>query len=430
MNVVLQEHRAALGGQRGRMLVGALLVLAAAAGLWAWFARQEAPKAKGPGVVTVTRATVNAADMPVRLSAHGTVTALQAVEVRAQVSATVKAVHIREGQFVRRGERLFSLDVRAEEANLAKSQAQLTKSRADLANAERNLRRQRELFGQKFISQTALDAVQNQVDSLQAQVAADLATVAASRVAQGFGEIVAPIAGRTGGVAVYPGSLVQPSGPALVGITQIDPINVVFTLPERELPALQQALAGGALAVSAQLEAGADKGAAAVRQGRLVFIDNSVDAASGTIRLKASFANADGRLWPGMSVTVALSPRTVVGALNVPVQAVQTGPEKKFVYVIGADGKVSAAPVRVLLVQDGRAVIEGVAAGTSVVVEGAQNLRPGSQVSEAKSAPEQAGKTSPSLPPEPAPQPAQTSQPAPAAPPAPASPAAPAPAKS
>lgn len=385
MNVVLQEHRAALGGQRGRMLVAVLLVLAAAAGLWAWFGRQEAPKAKGPGVVTVTRATVDAADMPVRLSAHGTVTALQAVEVRAQVSATVKAVHIREGQFVRRGERLFSLDVRAEEANLAKSQAQLAKSRADLANAERNLRRQRELFGQKFISQTALDAVQNQVDSLQAQVAADLATVAASRVAQGFGEIVAPIAGRTGVVAVYPGSLVQPSGPALVGITQIDPINVVFTLPERELPALQQALADGALAVSAQLEAGADK-AAATRQGRLVFIDNSVDAASGTIRLKASFANADGRLWPGMAVTVALSPRTLVDALNVPVQAVQTGPEKKFVYVIGADNKVSAAPVRVLLVQDGRAVIEGVAAGTPVVVEGAQNLRPGSTVSEAKPA--------------------------------------------
>lgn len=361
--------------------MAAALVLAALAAVafWYWRAGGNAPKPKGPGVVPVVSAVVAAGDVPVRLTANGTVTALQSVELRAQISATIRAVHVREGQFVRRGERLFSLDVRSEEANLGKAAAQLAKSRADLANAERNLRRQRELFGQKFISRTALDAAQNQVDSLRAQVAADTAAVDAGRVARGFGDIVAPIAGRTGAIDVHPGSLVQPGGAPLVSIATIDPINVSFTLPERELPALQAALAGGGLDVVAQLPE-ADRPALT---GRLAFIDNAVDTASGTIRLKAAFANADGRLWPGMFVNVALSPRTLREALNVPVQAVQTGPERKFVYVIGEGGKVAAAPVQVRLVQDGRAVIDGVAAGARVVVEGAQNLRPGAVVGEA-----------------------------------------------
>lgn len=368
--------------QQGRgMAMGLALLALLAAGLWFWLGRGEAPKPKGPGVVPVTAAPVAVADVPVRLRANGTVTPQQSVDVRAQISATIQAVHVREGQFVRQGERLFSLDVRTEEANLGKVEAQLNKSRADLANAERNLQRQRELFAQKFISQTALDAVQNQVDSLRAQVEGDRAAVAASRVARGFGAIVAPIAGRIGAVNVYPGSLVQPSGAPLLSITQIDPIDVSFTLPERELPALQS-FANGALAVSAQLP-GDDQPA---YEGKLAFIDNNVDSASGTIRLKAAFANPAGRLWPGMFATVSLSPRTLAGVLSVPVQAVQTGPEKKFVYVIDAAGKVAALPVRVLLVQDELAVIEGedVVAGLRVVVEGAQNLRPGSSVSESK----------------------------------------------
>lgn len=383
MEVVSQRHSDGRLRQRGRMVVGALLLLAlVAAAFWFWRGRGDAPKPKGPGVVPVVSAVVAVGDIPVRLTANGTVTALQSVELRAQISATVQAVHVREGQFVRRGQRLFSLDVRSEEANLGKAEAQLAKSRADLANAERNLRRQRELFGQKFISQTALDAAQNQVDSLRAQAAADQAAVDAGRVARGFGEIVAPIAGRTGAIGVHPGSLVQPSGTPLVSIARIDPINVSFTLPERELPALQAALAGGGLEVVARQ---AEPGQPALT-GRLAFIDNAVDTASGSIRLKAIFDNADGRLWPGMFVNVALSPRTLRAALSVPVQAVQTGPEKKFVYAIGEGGKVSAVPVSVQLVQDGRAVIEGVAAGTRVVVEGAQNLRPGAVVSEASQA--------------------------------------------
>ncbi len=377
--------------QRGHTWLSGLLLLAVlamvATGFWLGRGDTPQPKsAKGSGVIPVTSALVTVADVPVHLTANGTVTPLQSVDVHAQISAIIKAVHIREGQFVRQGDHLFSLDVRTEEANLGKAAAQLTKSRADLANAERNLLRQRELFGQKFIAQTALDTVQNQVDSLRAQVEADLAAVAASRVAQGFGKIVAPIAGRIGAVTVYPGSLVQPGGVALVSITQIDPINVSFTLPERELPALQKS--SGSLPVSAQL-------GGVSYDGKLIFIDNSVDSASGTIRLKAAFANPGGRLWPGMFVTVALSPHTLSDVLTVPVQAVQTGPEKKFLYVIGEDGKVSVAPVRVLMIQDGQAVVEGKGEGVReslrVVIEGAQNLRPGSAVTEAKGKPDRDG---------------------------------------
>lgn len=364
-----------------RMAMAGLLLVALVAGVWAWRHQGDAatPKGKKAGAVEVVSAAVAQGDVAVRLTATGTVSARQTVEVRPQISATVKAVHIKEGQFVRQGDRLFTLDTRTEAANLSKAEAQLVKDRADLANAERNLERQRELFRQKFISQAAFDTAQNLVDGLRGQLAVDQAAAEASRVARSFGEIVAPISGRTGAIAIYPGSLVQPSGAALVSITQIDPINVSFTLPERELADLQQALAKGEVAVSAALDAAGLE----ARKGRLAFVDNAVDTSSGSIRLKAEFSNADSRLWPGMFVTVALAPHTLAGALTVPVQAVQTGPEKKFVYVIGKDGKVAAVPVNVRLVQDGLAVIEGLEPGARAVVEGAQNLRPGSAVTEA-----------------------------------------------
>jgi len=374
MEVVSQKE----SSTRRWIALAAILLIALAAGIWVWRAQNTATSAKEAGAIKVVSAPVIQADVAAKLTANGTVAAVQTVEVRPQISATVKSVHIREGQSVRKGDRLFTLDARTEDANLNRAGAQITKDRADLTNAERNLERQRELFRQEYISRAELDAAQNQVDVLRGQVAIDQASVEASRVARSFGEITAPIAGRTGAIAIYPGSLVQPNGAALVSITQIDPINVSFTLPERELADLQQAFAQGEVPVGAKL----DLPGQPMLAGRLVFIDNAVDTASGTIRLKAEFPNPDNRLWPGMFVTVTLAPRTLAGALTVPVQAVQTGPEHKFVYVIGADRKVSSLPVTVRLIQDGIAVIEGVAPGTHVVVEGAHNLRPGDTVSE------------------------------------------------
>lgn len=347
--------------------------------IWLW--RQQTDPDKNDNIrtdaVQVVSAVVAKSDVSVRLDANGIVSAQQTVDIRSQLSATVKAVHIREGQFVQKGDKLFTLDARTEAANLNRTEGRLAKSRAELKNAERNLERQHELFRQGFISQAALDKVQNQVDGLRGQLGFDQASVEAMHVTRSFTEITAPIAGRTGAIPVHQGSLVLPNDPVMVSITQIDPINVTFMLPERELTALQQALRKDKFPVSAILNQ-------TEQQGWLTFLDNAVDTASGTIRLKAQFSNADHNLWPGMFVKVILAPRSFEDVLTVPVQAVQTGPEKKFLYVITEDSKVISQPVDVRLIQDGFAVIAGenIAPGMRVVAEGAQNLRPGSQVDE------------------------------------------------
>lgn len=365
-----------------RLILAGVVTVVLIASVWFWRSKAsnaQPAKSGPPPVLVVTTKAVQSA-VPVKLSATGTVTPMQQVDIRPQVTSTVARVHIKEGQLVRQGELLFSLDARADEANIRKADAQLAKSKSDLANAKRNLDRQRELFNRKFISQAALDQAQNAYDVLKGQLGVDEAGVDVSRVSRGYQEIRAPFSGRTGAVQAFPGTLVQPNSTALVSITQLDPINVSFTLPERELPALQAAVAKGELQVTALI---ADGKAGSVT-GKLSFLDNAVDTASGTIRLKAQFSNTDGKLWPGMFVNVNLAPRTLEDAITVPAQAVQTGPERKFIYVADAENKVSGKPVQLLNIQDGFAVVTGIKPGDRVVVEGAQNLRPGSSIAERK----------------------------------------------
>lgn len=371
------------GGKRRRAFILAAVIAVVLIGA-VWFWRSKAgnaePRKSGPAPVLVVTTLAKQSNLPVKLSATGTVAALRTVEIRPQITSVVSAVHIKEGQNVKQGELLFSLDARADEANVRKAEAQVAKSKSDLANAKRNLDRQRELFNQKFISQAALDQAQNEYEVLRGQVAVDEASGDVSRVSRGYQEIRAPFSGRSGAVNVFPGSLVQPTGTVLVTITQIDPITVSFTLPERELPGLQSGMAQGDVPVQAVIADGKDT----TLTGKLSFIDNAVDTASGTIRLKAQFANADNKLWPGMFVNVHLAPRTLADAITLPAQAVQTGPERKFVYVADAEGKVASKPVQLLHIQEGIAAVSGIQPGDRVVVEGAQNLRPGSVVAEAK----------------------------------------------
>jgi RND family efflux transporter MFP subunit len=389
----MTEFDAPVDRRRGRgPWIAAVLVLATL-GVGGWYlfgnenkARDAQAAKKGPPAFAVVTAKAESRDVPVRVRSNGTVTAVQSVDIRAQVTSTVREVHIREGQNVKHGDLLFSLDSRTEEANLRKAQAQVEKDRADLATAQRNLARNQELFAQKFIAQAALDTVQNSVDTLNGQLAIDTAAVEAARVARAVTEIRAPFAGRTGTIGVRAGSLVQPGGtastataPALVSITQIDPITVAFTLPETELAGLQQALAAGAVAVSATPQSGGEP-----HQGRIVFVDNAVDTTSGTIRVKAEFPNPRALLWPGMYVTAELATRTLPAATVVPAQAVQTGPDNRFVYVVGQDGKVASQTVKLAYIEERFAAVSGLAAGSRVVVEGAQNLRPGTAVVEAQ----------------------------------------------
>ena len=374
-------------------LWGTLGVLIVVAGAGAWWLQQgrggtsagpggaaSGAAAGGPGAAppaSVTLAVAERRDWPVQLAASGTVTALNMVEIRPQVASVVTRVAIREGQFVKAGELLFTLDSRADEANLAKAQAQLERDQAALADAQRQLARSRELFDQKFVSQSAVDSNLTLVDSAKAAVNADRAALAAAKVALSYNRIVAPAAGRAGAIDVHVGSYVQPSSPALVTITQLDPIAVAFALPQRDLPDVLAALKSGNAPVQATLPDG--RGSLA---GRLQFVDNEVDANSGTVKVKAVFDNRELRLWPGAFVNVGLAVRTLPGATVIPQAAIVQGATESTVFIVGADGKAALRKVEVRAAAGNEAVVDGLEPGLKVVVEGKQNLRPGSAVRE------------------------------------------------
>lgn len=378
---------AAASTRRGRtspwvaIVVVVLLALAGWYGWKTWFAPK--PAAKGPAVTTVSTAVVTQGDVPVEVTANGTVTAMQTVDVRPQVSSTVRTVHIKEGQSVKPGDLLFTLDTRMDEANLAKARAQLMRDQADLADARRTLARSQELLERNFISRSAVDTAQAKVDGFEATIRADQAAIEASKVAISYGQIRATIGGRTGVLNVFPGSLVTPTNTttttAMVTIAQIAPITVMFTLPERQLAALREALQAGPVTVTAQ----PNDGNPAPVTGKITFVDNSVDPQYGSIRVKAMFPNDEHRLWPGTYANVSATVQVLRNALSVPPQAVVAGPEGRFVYTVGPDSKVARVPVKVLVTTAAAAVVEGVQPGARVVTEGAQNLRPGSQVREA-----------------------------------------------
>jgi len=299
------------------------------------------------------------------------------VDIRPQVSSVITQVNIREGQFVKAGQLLFTLDARNDEVNLAKAKAQLARDQAALADAQRQLARSRELLGQGFISQGAVDTNQTQVDTQQAVVTADKAAIQAALVGLSYNRIVAPAAGRAGAINVYAGSTVQPAGAALVTITQLDPIAVSFSLPQRHIDdALQALRSGGGKVVAVLPESRGEV------VGKLQFVDNLVDANSGTVKVKAQFDNAKEALWPGGFVTVRLAVRTLKDAIVVPQASVIQGPRGSIVYTIDADNKAVSKRVDVLYAQGPDAVASGVAAGDRVVVDGRQNLRPGARVVE------------------------------------------------
>ena len=366
-------------------VAGAAIVVAALA--W-WWSGKSAPAggaasasgaASGPGAPAVSVSTVRAEkrDVEVQLEATGTVTALNSVDVKPQVASVVTKVHIREGQFVKAGELLFTLDARSDEANVGKAQAQLQKDLASLADAQRQLARSRELFAQNFISQGAVDTNQAAVDAQKAVVASDRAAIEAARVGLSFSRIVATAAGRAGAINVFAGSYVQPSSPALVTITQLDPIAISFSLPQRNLPEALQLLRDGGGKVTALLPEGRGK-----LDGKLSFVDNAVDASSGAVRVKAQFDNKEQKLWPGAFVPVKLSVQTLKDAIVVPQAAVVQGARGKTVFVVEPGNKAGVRQVEVVHAAGADAVVTGVRAGERVVVDGRQNLRAGVTVVE------------------------------------------------
>ena len=345
--------------------------------------------ASGAGGVPISVSTVRAQkkNVDVMLETTGTVAALNTVDVRSQVSSIIMKVNIREGQFVKAGELLFTLDSRNDDVNVAKARAQLAKDDAALADAQRQLARSKDLMAQNFISQAAVDTNQTLVDSQKAVVAASRAAIDAAQVALSYNRIVAPAAGRAGAINVYAGTTVQPGGAVLVTITQLDPIAVAFNLPQRDLNDALATLRSGGGKVNAVLP---EKRGTIV--GKLQFVDNAVDPNSGTVRVKAQFDNASSTLWPGAFVNIQLAARTMNDVVVVPQAAVIQGPRGAIVYVVDAQSKAMARPIEVKYAAGLDAVVDGVQPGEKVVVDGRQNLRSGAMVVErTASAPRAAG---------------------------------------
>ena len=337
----------------------------------------------GGAPVSVSSVRAQQRDVDINLEATGTVTALNSVDIRPQVSSVITKVHVREGQFVKAGQLLFTLDARTEEANISRANAQLAKDSAALADAQRQLARSRELLAQQFVSQVAVDTNQTLVDSQQAVVNASRAAIKTAQVGLSYSRIVAPSAGRAGAINVFAGTTVQPAGATLVTITQLDPIAVSFSLPQRDLPdALRTLRAGGGKVVAVLPEGRGEK------LGKLQFVDNLVDANSGTVRVKAQFDNAGEALWPGAFVTVRLSTRTLKDAVVVPQAAVIQGPNGSVVYTVDAGNKAVSRRIDVLHALGADAVASGVRAGERIVVDGRQNLRPGATVVERVAGPD------------------------------------------
>lgn len=326
--------------------------------------------------VSVTTVPAMTRDFAILLTATGTVTPVSSVDVKPQVSSVLTHVHVREGQFVKAGDLLFTLDSRPDEANVAKMRAQMAKDESALADARRQLARSRDLLAKNFISQGAVDTSQAQVDSQMASVSADLAALDAARVSLSYARVSAPGSGRVGTINVYPGSSVQANLTTLATITQLDPIDVTFSLPQRYLGDALAALKTGNAAVTAKLPEGQSE-----LTGRLSFVDNVVDPATGTVKVKARYNNRESRLWPGAFVNIALTASTLKNAVVIPMAAIIQTTRGSIVYV-AEKSQAALRPVQVLAAQGEEAAVSGVNAGERVVLDGRQNLRPDSAIVE------------------------------------------------
>jgi RND family efflux transporter MFP subunit len=353
----------------------AIFIVAGMLAYW-WYGRAAPAVNVGTQKPVAVRSGVAAVrTVPEVYSASGFVTPLNVVEIRSQIMTTVRRVDIKEGQTVRIGQRMFTLDDRSDAANADKAAAQVVRDRALLDDARRTLARNIDLKAKGFVSQSAVDSAQSNADALAATLASDQSAAAGARVTVGFSEVTAPMSGRVGEIKVHVGSLVQPNATLpMTTITQIDPIEVAFNVPEREVQKLLAAQRAGPVRVTAHV----DKQTV---DGHLSFIDSAVDSTSGSLKAKAQFGNPDGLLWSGTLVTVDLALRTIERAVVISPRAVQVGPKGQFVYRIEPDGRVSSQPITVDYLTSDLAVIEGLDGGSKVVTEGGQNLRPGLQVS-------------------------------------------------
>ena len=340
--------------------------------------KAQAAAAAARPTVPVTVATAEAKDVPVFVRGLGNVQAFKTVAVKTRVDGQIVKIDFKEGQEVKEGDPLFQIDPRPFQAVLDQAQANKTKDEAQLEGAQLDLERYGKLIGSGFQSRQSYDQQKATVDSLKGSIAADQAAIDTAKLNLNYALIRAPIDGRTGQRLVDLGNLVQASqSTTLVTITQVKPIFVNFTIPQLANHNLRKNQSKQPLTVYAYSADDSYK----LAEGKITLIDNQIDTATGTLRLKGEFANTDETLWPGEFVAVRLQLSVRKDAITVPERAVMQGAQGPYAYVIKADNTVERRPVDVASMQDGMAVIEkGLAPGEKVVVDGQYRLTDGARV--------------------------------------------------
>jgi multidrug efflux system membrane fusion protein len=366
-----------------RRIIGAAAVLVLAAAVVIWWHRSgadvphPATPVSPPGI-PVTAGTVAAADVPIFLQGIGTVQAYNSVAIKSRVDGQIIAVNFKEGQEVKEGEPLFQIDPRPYQAALQQAQAAKQKDEAQLASAQSDLERAGRLVGSGWQTQQSYDQQKALVGQVQAAIKGDEAQIENARLSLGFTDIRSPIDGRLGAKLVDKGNLVRAGdNTTLVTITELRPIFVSFTVPQDKLEEIRQQQKKAPLAVRAY----SSDGKKLLAEGKLTLIDNAIDQATGTIRLKARFDNDDEILWPGAFVNLRLILAVRKGVATVPARTVQQGRDEHYAYVIKPDNTVERRAVEVASVQDGLAVIaKGLSPGERVVVDGQFRLTNGAKV--------------------------------------------------
>ena len=313
----------------------------------------------------------------IQLSAIGTAEAYSTVSIKGQVNAILQDVHFKQGDFVKKGDLLFTLDARPFQASLAQAQANLARDKAQADLTIVQAERYKKLYDQGISAKEQYDQMQANAAAQQGSLHADEAAVESAKLQLQYCAIYSPVDGRTGALQVYPGNLVKENDvPVLVVINQIAPLYEDFSVPEQYLGVIKKYMAGGRLQIEAT-----PYGDTAAEVGYLTFVDNTVDNTTGTIKLKGTFANTDHRLWPGQFSTVSLRLSEEENAIVVPTQAVQTGQSGDFVFVIKPDQTAESRPVKVARTLGTESVIaKGIEPGETVVTDGQLRLIPGIKV--------------------------------------------------
>jgi multidrug efflux system membrane fusion protein len=341
------------------------------------------PASGGQRGVAVVTAVATTADFPIRRYAIGFVSSPAVVTVSARISSQVTAVHVKDGQMVEAGDLLFSLDDRALKAQLAKDQAALEKDQAMVVSAQADLKRAQSLLATHAGTQQAYDQADAAAKAASATVLIDQAAIDADHVQLSYATITAPITGKLGAIQITKGNLVTTGGnngssQSLVTITQMNPLQATFSLPETDLGLLKKALASKP---PATVRLYRDDGKTLLGTGELEFLDSTVDQASGTVQVKASMPNDDLTLWPGQFVDVVLEAGTMPAMASIPTVAVQPSQKGPFVYVVKPDNTVDERQITVALTEgENSAVSHGLKSGERVVTDGQARLKQGSSV--------------------------------------------------